>query len=52
MVDIKFNWARAFRAAELGIVFGAVNFIFSGDGNFSIAIALAIVYLEFFFKKL
>lgn len=50
-MDVKLNWAKAFRAAELGIVFGAVNFIFSGEGNMSIALALAIMYFEFFFKK-
>ncbi len=51
MVDVKVNWAKAFRAVELGLVFGAVNFIFSGEGALSITLALAIMYFEFFFKK-
>ena len=51
MVDIKFNWAKVFRAIELGVVFGAVNFIFSGHGALSITLALAIMYIEFFFKQ-
>ncbi len=51
MVDVKLNWAKLLRALELGIIFGAVNFIFAGDGRLAITMALALIYLEFFFRK-